>query len=220
MVKQGKFAQVQQVKHQKNHVKCQLVKNGQLIAPNQIAEFLTVRYHLTNQQKTTPVVAETMLRFLNILIDQFGTQTIWSLESGLEQSLKIIGNQVPWQFYYVLSLQKQTLIKFLKREGPAVPLEHRLIVTDLETAVFDQILARHLALNWFAEQYRADPEKLKQVQLMQINQLQKSFIQKEGLDWKSIQVLYLEQVVVGDMDSVDSQTHSWIGALQKIKINF
>ena len=219
MVKQGKFAQVNQMKRQKNVARRQLDHNSKTIMNDKIAEFLTVRYHLMNQKQPVWVIQETMLRFLNILIDQFGTQTIWNLEDGLEQSFKTIGNQVPWQFYYILSLQKTNFMKFLKREVPAVPLKDRLIMVNVSLQTFDEIVTQHLALNWFAAQYRNQPEKLQQLQAAHISDLQKSFLNEEGVAWKSVEVLYLNQAIASDKSSLDSQTRKWIAALKQIEIN-
>lgn len=220
MVKQGKFAQVSQMKRQKNLLKHQTAQNSKVISNDKTAEFLTVRYHLSSQKKGAWVIQETMLRFLNILIDQFGKQTVWDLATGLEQSLKVIGNQVPWQFYYVLSLQKNKFIKFLKREVPAVPLENRIIMVEISAQVFDEIIAQHLALNWFVTHYRNQPEKLQQLQKEQINELKRSFLDEKEVAWQAVEVLYSNQAIADDVDSNDLQTHKWITALQQIEINF
>ncbi|WP_243133491.1 hypothetical protein [Weissella koreensis] len=110
-------------------------------------------------------------------------------------------------------------MKFLKREVPAVPLKDRLIMVNVSLQTFDEIVTQHLALNWFAAQYRNQPEKLQQLQAAQISDLQKSFLNEEGVAWKSVEVLYLNQAIASDKSSLDSQTRKWIAALKQIEIN-
>lgn len=217
MVKQGKFAQVKRTKNQKSaKIRQMKTRNDQQLADDQVTEFLQVRYHLTQSQRQVPVVEETMQRFLNIFLAQRPQTGNWDLAEMLPATLDELG-VLPWQFFYVLDLEWLKLERFLAKEVPALPTVQVQRVMPLNAGQFSVLLGRFLARNWFAQQFKNQPERLQQVTVAQLTALENSILLKSVVDWQQVKVLYLTVPDASGMEDVDTATHTWITNLKQIK---
>ncbi|MDR3241237.1 MAG: hypothetical protein LBT37_03580 [Lactobacillaceae bacterium] len=218
MVKQGSFARTAKTKRVRSIKQKKQTDNSASIDDKQINDYLIVRYHLTQHAKQAPVVEETMLRFFNVFMSQDESENVWRVDVMLPKTLVAIGNQVPWQFYYLVANEWERFAQFLAKEVPAVPLQVKKIVTDLTETQTVEIFAKHLALNWFISQFGADQAKLTQITEAQVQALQESFIAEEKVAWDKVAIVYsqVEKVVVGN--ETDDKTKQWIADLEKINI--
>ncbi|MFL1696173.1 hypothetical protein ACJQWY_05175 [Weissella kandleri] len=219
MVKQGQFAQVKRTQNQKPaKIRQMKTRNDHQLADDQIPEFLQVRYHLTQSQRQVPVVQETMQRFLNVFLSQRPQTGNWDLTEMLPATLTKLG-VLPWQFFYVLDLEWPKMERFLVKEVPALPIANVQRVIPLTADQFSALLGRFLARNWFAQQFRNQPERLQQVTVAQLTALENSILLKAEVAWQQVNVLYLTMPDAGDIEDVDNAAHTWITNLKQIKID-
>lgn len=214
MVKQGQFAQVSAFKRSRNIKQNKKLQTNQTISETQLTEFMLVRYFLTKGNKEPEVVRETIQRFLMVWLDngQKLESQKWSVTDLSQQTLTQIGNQVPWQFYAILSHEWPKLVRFLAKELPAIPLENKVIVYQVLEDLNDMI-TNQLAVNWFVLTYQEDPKRLARVSEQQIMAMIKSFIQDNQINWQNIKLVYATTRFEIPEDS-DAVTQNWFEQLQ------
>ncbi|MCM0582098.1 hypothetical protein H9L19_04170 [Weissella diestrammenae] len=219
MVKQGSFAQSSSIKQQKNFRRRQPAKQMNQIDDQQLHDFLLVRYHLTQKHQQAPIVQETMSRFLEMLINEGDNENHWQLQSLVTSLLQRIGNQVPWQFYYILASEWTKFTHFLVKELPSVPLARRKTIDTLSTDQFQMILKQHLAINWFMGQYAQQPERLGQVTRAQIDALEQGMSTPVNqIDWQRVQSLYSTVPLIEPQNGEDVAGLKWWQTLRQIKV--
>lgn len=210
MVKQGSFASVSSVKQLGQFKQRTKLAESQAIQPEQIKEFLVVRYHLTQNARLAPVTKETMQRFLMAWLDNATAQT-WALTTITQQTLGQIATQVPWQFYALVNSEWRRFQKFLQKEVPAMPLVTRRLVT-AEAETITALVAQQLALNWFLTMYAAMPDRLAAVTEQQVADLQQSLLIDDQINWQNVATVYSTAPFVMPTD-VDEGTVTWLQTL-------
>ena len=200
MVKQGSFASVSSVKQLRQFKQRTKLAESQAIQPEQIKEFLVVRYHLTQNARLAPVTKETMQRFLMAWLDNATAQTLGQ-----------IATQVPWQFYALVNSEWRRFQKFLQKEVPAMPLATRRMVT-AEAETITALVAQQLALNWFLTMYAAMPDRLAAVTEQQVADLQQSLLSDDQINWQNVATVYSTAPFVMPTDA-DEGTVTWLQTL-------
>lgn len=210
MVKQGSFASVSSVKQLRQLKQRAKLAESQAIQPEQIKEFLVVRYHLTQNARLAPVTKETMQRFLMAWLDNATAQT-WALTTITQQTLAQVATQVPWQFYALVNNEWRRFQKFLQKEVPAMPLATRRLVT-AEAGTITELVAQQLALNWFLTMYTAMPDRLAAVTEQQVATLQQSLLTDDQINWQNVATVYSTAPFVKPTDA-DEGTVTWLQTL-------
>ena len=207
MVRQGQYAKTSQLKRVRQFRQNKPVTADQQIDPTQLEEFLIVRYHLTQNERLTPLVKETMQRFLVVWLDQAPDTSQWDLPSMTAQALAKTAAQVPWQFYALLLGEWEHFQKFLQREIPAVQLaERKVLVGTLSRQEFAELVANQMALNWFLQTFKDNHQMLER-------------IGSDGYgNWANVGSVYATTILSLDHD-VDAATRDWLRELASIQAN-
>ena len=189
---------------------------GATIAWDRVTDFLLGRYQLTQGRKLAPVISATVQRFFSEWLataQAAGPQQLqWSVTDLTVATLKRIGNQVPWQFYAVLVGQWGTWQRFIRREGPAVPIESRRQIVALMTPEeVATVVAQQLAVNLLTVTATPITEKQK-------TQLIQSLLdEKAQLNWTAVAALFTP---LGFKNTAPkrSETYQWLNDLQTLTI--
>lgn len=216
MSRPGKFGKSSRTKQLKQFRRRKQQQAGNVLAWDQVADFLLGRYHLVQGVKLPTLVDATVQRFFSewlVTALAAGPEQIqWDVATVTTTTLKRIGNQVPWQFYAVLGGQLNHWEKFLWREVPVVSLTTRRQLTErLEPADFTRILAQQLAVNLLT--VSAIP-----VTTSQRDQLVTSLVADDHLQWTAVAALFTPlgfQVTA----SADQETSQWLNDLQALTVS-
>lgn len=188
---------------------------GATIAWDRVTDFLLGRYQLTQGRKLAPVISATVQRFFSEWLataQAAGPQQLqWSVNQVTVATLKRIGNQVPWQFYAVLVDQFGTWQRFIRREGPAVPIEPRRQIVALMTPEgVASVVAHQLAVNLLT--VTATP-----ITETQEAQLTRSLLDKTQLNWSAVAALFTP---LGFQNTATkrSETYQWLNDLQSLTV--
>jgi len=213
MVKQGKFTKTTGSKRIKSQRYKQSSGQG-TITDEQLSEFMLVRYHLTRGKKQAPVTEQSILRFIDGVVDQLDNQN-FNMKECVEVSLRNIGMSVPWAFYRIVLVEWDKLLPWLTKELQAVPIVKpiRLIETSFN---MDDIIAKQLAVNWWVSQSKGDITRLQAVTADKIESLSQTFKTDDGIDWNAVQTVYSTVLFEVTYD-VDSETQEWLEALKKLQ---
>ncbi|MCT8395689.1 hypothetical protein D0499_07845 [Weissella soli] len=220
MVRQGQYAKTSQLKRVRQFRQNKPVTADQQIDPTQLEEFLIVRYHLTQNERLTPLVKETMQRFLMVWLGQAPDTGQWDLPSMTAQALAKTAAQVPWQFYALLLGEWEHFQKFLQREIPAVQLaERKVLVGTLSRQEFAELMANQMALNWFLQTFKDNHQMLERIAETQVSEMQKSFLGSDGHgNWANVGSVYATTILSLDHD-VDAATRDWLRELASLQAN-
>lgn len=213
MPKQGKVAKASRqvrIKNGGGKVK----RQGRLIDPDQLEDFLLVRYALTARRHTNPSERESCQRFLqevasrltggNVVMDQFSARLVGDLLP-----------QLPWQFFMQVANNWPTLRQFLGRELPAVPLRDRLRVASLPTeAEFNELLVAKLARQIAALTLLNKASSADQREML-ATAMQQTLYQNGQISWAQVRVLYAPLGYTVP-ENVDDGTRQWLLDLVKI----
>ncbi|AVK64158.1 hypothetical protein C5Z26_08545 [Lactobacillus sp. CBA3606] len=217
MVKQGHYASSsrRKVVHQlKQHHQAQA---DRVIATAAIAEFLQVRYHLTQAGAQRPIVRKTMQRWLTqwLALATATPATTWSVATLTAQTLQAFNRQLPWQGYALVLQNFAAWQAFLVKEVPAVPLTTRLTLTALQspTQIQAQVM-QQLAVNGLLGLLGQDEQRLAQVTTTQVAQLQTSLQVAGKVDWQRVATLL--EPVAATATSQDISTQTWVQQLRKL----
>lgn len=217
MVKQGNFAGSSKLKKiSQFHQKAAKQVNGQL-AFDKLADFMQVRYYLTQGNRQPAVVQTTMQRWLAVWLDQ-GTGSLWDGNQNNLRTLSAIANQVPWQFFLLVDRNHSAFEKFLKKELPLVPLMTRIKLVPANQANWLDALAKQLSLNWFLSSFANDSKRLAQITTSQVEQLARSFKKAETINWDNVAVVYQTVPQVGSLDEAPENV-LWLAQLANISLN-
>lgn len=213
MPKQGKVAKASRqvrIKNGGGKVK----RQGRLIDPDQLENFLLVRYALTARRHINPSERESCQRFLqevasrlnggNVVMDQF--------------SARLVGDLLPqlsWQFFMQVANNWPTLRQFLGRELPAVPLRDRLRVASLPTeAEFNELLVTKLARQIAALTLLNKANSADQREML-ATAMQQTLYQNGQISWAQVRVLYAPLGYTVP-ENVDDGTRQWLLDLVKV----
>ena len=213
MPKQGKVAKASRqvrIKNGGGKVK----RQGRLIDPDQLENFLLVRYALTARRHINPRERESCQRFLqevasrlnggNVVMDQFSARLVGDLLS-----------QLPWQFFMQVANNWPTLRQFLGRELPAVPLRDRLRVASLPTeAEFNELLVAKLARQIAALTLLNKANSADQREML-ATAMQQTLYQNGQISWAQVRVLYAPLGYTVP-ENVDDGTRQWLLDLVKV----
>ncbi|GEO69488.1 hypothetical protein [Levilactobacillus acidifarinae] len=216
MSRPGKFAKSSRVKQLRQFNRRKQQQAGATIAWNRVTDFMLGRYQLTQGRKLPATVAATIQRFFSEWLataQAAGVQQVqWSVTAFTTATLKRIGNQVPWQFYAVLVTQFGAWQRFIRREGPVLPIEpRRQIVALCEPAAVQQLVARQLAVNLLA--VTATP-----VTAEQETQLVHSLLDGDQVNWTAVSALFTP---LGFQNTAEkrSDTYQWLNDLQTLTVS-
>ena len=213
MPKQGKVAKASRqvrIKNGGGKVK----RQGRLIDPDQLENFLLVRYALTARRRINPSERESCQRFLqevasrlnggNVVMDQFSARLVGDLLP-----------QLPWQFFMQVADNWPTLRQFLGRELPAVPLRDRLRVASLPTeAEFNELLVTKLARQIAALTLLNKANSADQREML-ATAMQQTLYQNGQISWAQVRVLYAPLGYTVP-ENVDDGTRQWLLDLVKV----
>ncbi|CAJ1225511.1 hypothetical protein LZY01_20830 [Levilactobacillus zymae] len=216
MSRPGKFAKSSRVKQLRQFKRRKQQQAGNVIAWDRVTDFLLGRYQLTQGRKLPATVAATVQRFFSEWLTTAQaagpTQLQWSVSELTTATLARIGNQVPWQFYAVLAGQFGSWQRFIRREGPAVPIEpRRQIVALMTPATFNRALAHQLAVNLLT--VTAAP-----ITPAQEDQLVHSLLDEDQLNWAAVGALFTP---LGFQNTAEkrSDTYQWLNDLQMLTVS-
>ncbi|AVK61597.1 hypothetical protein C5Z25_07345 [Lactobacillus sp. CBA3605] len=217
MVKQGHYAKAsrRKVAHQlKRHHQ---VQADRVIDSTATAEFLSVRYHLTQAKSQRPVVRKTMQRWLTqwLTVATATPTRTWSVTTLTAQTLQAFNQQLPWQGYAIVSQNFDAWQAFLAKEVPAVPLAHRLTLTDQWSP--DQWraqLTQQLAVNALLGLLGQNEQRLAQVTTAQVTQLQTSLQTATRIDWQQVAIVLAP--IDAASSSAEASTQTWLNQLTKL----
>lgn len=217
MVKQGQRAASRRQKQIKQRLKQRVKQSQRTIDAKQLAEFMLVRYGLTLNHHLNKLIGETLQRFLQELLEKAPTGTEWSVKNWITSTLQELNNQVPWQFYYLVTENWSDLQAFLTKELPAVPLVDRIIVVEeINAADFRRIVSRQLAVNFFLTTSQGNPALMRQLSGERVAELQASFNSQNEINWQ--QVSNLLKSNTESLSDLDSGTTVWLTKLNQLTI--
>lgn len=207
--KSSRLKQLRQIRRRKQQ------QTNRTIHWDQVEDFLLGRYHLVQGSQLPPVVDATIQRFfsewLQTALAQGEAQIQWDVTTLTTTTLQRIGNQVPWQFYGLLAGQAEHWQKFLRREGPVLPLSQpRQIIKPLSAADWQQLIANQLADNLLT--VSAIPVTTKQRE-----QLTASFLVAGHLQWAAVAALFTPlgfQITPGTA----AETSQWLNQLSGLTV--
>lgn len=185
-----------------------------MIDPDQLENFLLVRYALTARRHINPSERESCQRFLqevasrlnggNVVMDQFSARLVGDLLP-----------QLPWQFFMQVANNWPTLRQFLGRELPAVPLRDRLRVASLPTeAEFNELLVTKLARQIAALTLLNKANSADQREML-ATAMQQTLYQNGQISWAQVRVLYAPLGYTVP-ENVDDGTRQWLLDLVKV----
>ena len=207
--KSSRLKQLRQIRRRKQQ------QTSRTIHWDQVEDFLLGRYHLVQGSQLPPVVDATIQRFFSEWLQtasaQGEAQIQWDVTTLTTTTLQRIGNQVPWQFYGLLAGQAEHWQKFLRREGPVLPLSQpRQIINPLSAAAWQQLIANQLADNLLT--VSAIPVTAKQRE-----QLTASFLVAGHLQWAAVAALFTPlgfQITPGTA----AKTSQWLNQLSSLTV--
>ncbi|WP_125573982.1 hypothetical protein [Levilactobacillus huananensis] len=216
MSRPGKFGKSSRTKQLRQFRRRKQQQTHSVLTWDQVEDFLLGRYHLVQGIKLPTIVDATVQRFFSewlVTALAAGPEQIqWDVATITETTLKRIGNQVPWQFYAVLSGQHDHWEKFLWREVPVMPIAPRRQVTDsLSPTDFAQVLAQQLAVNLLT--VSAVP-----VTTSQRDQLATSLVAADHLQWSAVSALFTP-LGFKVSTSADQETSQWLNDLQVLTVS-
>ena len=185
-----------------------------MIDPDQLEDFLLVRYALTARRHINPSERESCQRFLqevasrlnggNVVMDQFSARLVGDLLP-----------QLPWQFFMQVANNWPMLRQFLGRELPAVPLRDRLRVASLPTeAEFNELLVTKLARQIAALTLLNKANSADQREML-ATAMQQTLYQNGQISWAQVRVLYAPLGYTVP-ENVDDGTRQWLLDLVKV----
>lgn len=212
MVKQGKFAS--STRSMRGKTQRYKATSGQgNINPEDVPEYLMVRYHLTRGKKQSELIEQTILRLLDVLVPDLQANG-GNLSLAVDTHLKQASVSVPWQYYKVVVDEWASLSKWLHKELPAVPLsDKQRLGNDLEDMV--AMVAKQLAINWWLFQLAGNPQRLAELTEDKIDSLINNFIVSETIDWQVVQTIYSTVQFTPDSE-FDTETMTWLNNLSKM----
>lgn len=212
MVKQGEFAS--STRSMRGKSQRYKVQSGQgKINPENVAEYVMVRYHLTRGKKQSALVEQVILRLLERLVPEVQSNS-GNLTSALRKQLKQASVSVPWQYYKVIANEWPMLVKWLKKELPSVPLDEKILLQDeVENAA--EMFAQQLAINWWLAQSAGNTQRLASVTEHKINSLAETFVTSESINWQVVQTIY-STVQFTPSESLDQETKTWLNELAEM----
>jgi hypothetical protein len=213
MVKQGRYAKSSKMKQIKAIRKRMHAPAGRVIQPDAFDQFVLVRYGLTLKKRLKGIAKETVQRFLQEMLVVTSVDEAWSLETILVKTFKNINIKVPFQFYRVMMANWPEVQHFLQREIPAVPLKHRIIVTNPVNAdQLQTIILNQLAANTLIETLGGNPDMMKTITSKQVEQLTAGLVTNDVIDWNKVSTIF--QPIGFDVDSAeDAGTKQWFEQL-------
>jgi|GEM_PF-3937447 len=207
MVKQGQFSRVVQSKSGRRIHRRVLSTPGQQITAEQVTDFLMMRYYLTCHRKLDDVSFDTTNRFLQVMLAN-KLENPWSLETIVKDTMQIIGNQVPWQFYREIVMHWPQLQQFIVKEVPHLPIADAPIVIDTAIDLVTMI-GQQLAVNWYATLYATQSERLAAVTMDQMIELTGAMISDTQINWDKVATIYSTTPFLIP-ESVDEGTKKWL----------
>lgn len=217
MVKQGHYAQVSRQKKLRQLKQRHQAHADRTIDYATVAEFLLVRYHLTQAKHQRPAMRKTMQQFMTqwLAIATADESVTWSVTTITKQTLQQFNRQLPWQGYALIQQALPAWQAFMVKEVPAVPLNTRLQVTDLLTATtIPTVISEQLAVNTLLGMFSDNREKLAQVTADQVQQLQAGFMTAGALDWTKVASL-VAPVTLSILDQ-NAKNQTWLEQLAKL----
>lgn len=216
MSRPGKFAKSSRVKQLRQFKRRKQQQAGDVIAWERVTDFLLGRYQLTQGCKLPATVAATVQRFFSEWLataQAAGPQQLqWSVSDLTTATLARIGNQVPWQFYAVLAGQFGAWQRFIRREGPAVPINPRRQIVDLlEPAAVQRVIAQQLAVNLLT--VTATP-----ITATQQEQLVHSLLENDRLNWAAVGALFTP-LGFQNTAAKSSDTYQWLNDLRTLTVS-
>lgn len=215
MPKQGHFAKSSRVK-QLNNFKVKRQQQGQIIANDQLTDFLVVRYALTFKKRVPVAAQETIQRLLIEISDQL-VKDNGDLPKIVLPLLQKLNSRVPWQFLKQVVEEWADLQKFLQKEVPAVPLRERLRITQTLTVktVKDET-AKLLATKAAAITFLKQPQLAATMTEQTARLLLPTIYHDNKIDWSKVQAL-LQPFPFNIDESLDDGTKKWLVALSKLE---
>ncbi|MDR3190536.1 MAG: hypothetical protein LBT80_04940 [Lactobacillaceae bacterium] len=221
MVKQGNYASSSQLQHVRSFKQSAPAKAQRTIDETQLVEFIVVRYHLTQNARLTPIVKETMQRFLLSWLETAPLDAaVWPLAEITATVLAKTATKVPWQFYALVLGEWERFQKFLQKELPAVQMtQPKHLDGALTRAEFAHLVGEQLAVNWFLQTFSDNSDMLNRVSEAQIAEMRKSFIGADGHgDWANVAAVY-DTTVLSMGDKADEPTRDWLTNLGELTVS-
>lgn len=207
MPKQGQFARSNKKKVIKNF-KRSVRKQTRTINNDMVSDFMVVRYNLTLKKHFNPLTGETIQRFLQELMPRLVDQD-FNFKTAVQTTITYVSARVPWQFYYLLSKSWNDLLKFLKRELPALPLKNKVIITDwINQEQLDQQIAQVLAKQVMTMMLLKSSSN-SQVQQSLSKRLLGSIVTNQQINWGIVKTL-LVPFKFSINDQLDAGTKKWL----------
>ena len=215
MVKQGRFARSSKMKQIKAIRKRMHQPAGRTIHPDQFQDFVLVRYGLTLKKRLTGVDKETVQRFIQELLVVTPIDQTWQLNQILRDTLRSIGNKVPYQFYRIVTNNWPEIQHFLQREIPAVPLANRILVTNpVSDSQLQEIVSAELAGNTMIEMVHENPAMEKMITDEPYTTLQTNLLSDGKIDWQKVAAVFTP-VHFNPNIAEDAGTKQWLEQLIK-----
>lgn len=213
MPKQGQFAKSSR-RQRINNFKMRRHQQGDTIRPDQLTDFLLVRFNLTAKKRVPGEAQETVQRFLIEVSDRLLAAN-GDLEALIPGLLRDINHRAPWQFYMQLLPEWPLLQAFLKKEVPAVPLAQRCYLANLPTVdeltkTVGQLLAEKIAAITFLKQPNVPAVMREQT----AQRLLISIYRDGQIDWAKVRALLAPFPFTVD-PSLDGGTQKWLRALSQ-----
>lgn len=212
MVKQGKFASSTRSMRSKTQ-RYKAVSGQGKINPEDAAEYVMVRYHLTRGKKQSALIEQTILRLLDVLVPELQANR-GDVGSTITGHLKKASVSVPWQYYKVIVDEWPSLIMWLKKEVTGLPLEEKLLLQNIPMNLNSEA-AVQLAINWWLFQSAENPQRLASVTEDKINSLADTFIMADSIEWTIMKTVYSTVQFVPN-DSFDEETTNWLKTLSEM----
>lgn len=212
MPKQGQFAR-QSRQSKLKATKQKLKRQKQTITDQQMSDFLVVRYALTLRQRTAANSQETLQRFIQEIADHL-RQNQGDFERLLPMIWLKVRGQVPWQFYWQLSLNWPQLAPFLHREINALPLAQPIWAQQLPTPeAFDAKLLNELVNQIIATTTLNHPLKSEQKEQLKQRLTATLWIDNQ-IQWEQIRQLLgpFQQTITSN----DSGSQVWLDRLARL----
>lgn len=212
MPKQGQFAASRRRKKIKQF-KVKRHDSGQMIDPEQLVDFVLVRFALTTKRRIAKDHQESEQRFLQELVPAIREQQ-GDVRKAISKLLPQIRTRVPWQFFRQVASDWPLVAHFIKRELPAIPVKDRFVVFNLpDEGQFNQLVG-----NALAEQAAALTMlniKLPAVMRQQIARSIKDSVVGNGqVDWRRVAQLF-KPIPFDSSSAPDMATRQWLDDLQK-----
>lgn len=214
MPKQGQFAKSARQKQLNNFKVKRHGGTGNTIDDQQLTDYLVVRFALTAKKRVPKQAQETMQRFLIEVGDQLREEN-GNLTKILPKLVNKLNSQVPWQFFNQLVDNWELLQKFLVKELPAVPLAHRLRVSEqVNMATLNKLVATALAEKGAATTLLNYPGIDAQKKRQTTHLLLTTLYRDGQINWAQVRAL-LSPLPYQPDPSLDQVTKDWLSGLSK-----